>query len=141
MTTIPVAEARREADRLYGDITTCWGHIVGHSAGGHITAANLMAGTAAANTEMQAIEAGLTRFLSNVNRWGAAGNYNPTFIVNVTFWSTNLRTSAVNAAQESVRGRGNPDDVAEAIRGTLEYVKDPYNFRTFAPLPPLSKKT
>jgi hypothetical protein len=140
MTTIPLAEARREADRLYGDITTSWGHIVGHSAGGHITAANLVAGTAAGNTEWLAIEAGLTRFLANVNRWGATGNYNPTFIVNITFWSTNLRTSAANAAQESVRGRGNPDDVAEAIRGTLEYVKDPYNFRTFAPLPPLGRK-
>ena len=140
MATIPVAEARREADRLYGDITTTWVHIVDHSAGGHITGANLVAGTNAANTAMQAVEAGLTRFIGNVNRWGAAGNYNVTFIVNVTFWSTNLRSSAVNAAQESLHGRGNPDDVAEAIRGTLEYVRDPYNFRTFAVLPPLSKR-
>jgi len=140
MATIPVAEAKREADRLYGDITTGWGHIVAHSAGGHITSSNLVAGTNAANTEWLAIEAGLTRFTGNVNRWGAAGNYNPTFIVNITFWSTNLRTSLITAAQDTQRGRGNPDEVAEALRGTLEYVKDPYNFRTFAPLLPLGRK-
>ena len=56
-------------------------------------------------------------------------------------WREDIEQNSDCGEQGANENEKAPGVVTEAIRGTLEYVRDPYNFRTFAVLPPLSKRT
>ena len=66
---------------------------------------------------------------------GVQQNYNVQFVTNVQYWSNNLAVQVTSAAENCER-QGNPpaEDVLEAIRGTFNYILDPYNFGTYAEL-------
>jgi hypothetical protein len=129
-------EAQTAAAALHGSVTAVWGHIVGAAGGGPMTPANLHAGSRAANAAMGTVEHHLRTFIANIARWGVQGNYNVQYVAGVQFWSENLATQVLSAARSSEQPGGPPAaDVLESIRGTLNFVRDPYNFGTFAELP------
>lgn len=130
-------EARSAADALYKTTTATWMHIVGPAGGGVVDHANLVATTRGANALFSEIETHLRTFIANIDRWGVRQNYNVQFVVNVTYWSENLAEQVIGAA-ESANAQGQPPagKIQEAIRGTLNFVRDPYNFGVFPELQP-----
>jgi hypothetical protein len=131
-----LAEAKGEANRLYRNVTALWGHLTNTPNGGPMTAANLVAGVNNPNTQTRLIEiqGDLARVRPNLVRWGALKDYNPQFVNNVVFWSVNLQSEITRAANKP--GGRSPTEVLELIRGTLNFVIDPYNFEVFVKLTP-----
>jgi hypothetical protein len=100
-----------------------------------MTPRNLVAGTRAANNDMLSWEQHLRVFLTNIARWGVQQNYNVQFVTNVEYWSNNLAVQVTSAAENCERqGMPPAEEVLEAIRGTFNFLLDPYNFGTFAEL-------
>lgn len=131
-------EARTAAEALYATTTNAWTRMHALPAGaGGMTPANLVAGAHGANALFSEIEQHLRTFLANIDRWGVRQNYNVQFVVNVTYWSDNLAEQVVVAA-ESAQAQGQPpaNEVLEGVRGTLNFLRDPYNFGTFPELQP-----
>lgn len=130
-------EARTAADELYKATRATWMHVVGPAGGGAVSHANLAASVRGANEQFSEIEAHLRTFLANIDRWGVRQNYNVQFVVNVTYWSDNLAEQVIGAA-ENAAAQGQPPagEIQEAIRGTLNFVRDPYNFGVFPELQP-----
>jgi hypothetical protein len=130
-------EARTAADALYKTTTTTWGHMLGAAGGGAVSYANLVASTHEANAMWATIEMHLRTFLANIDRWGVRQNYNAQFVVNVTYWSDNLAEQVIGAAENANAQRQPPaGEILEGIRGTLNFLRDPYNFGVFPELPP-----
>lgn len=133
-------EARTAADTLYESMTWAWGHLLASVPDdGPFTSHNLAAGVRAANDDMSALEGHLRTFLTNIDRWNVRRNYNVQFVVNVTYWSDNLASQAHAAADQSLRQGVPAAEVLEAMRNTFNYLRDPYNFGTFAELLPHGK--
>ena len=130
-----LTEARTAANALHHTATVTWGHIVNAAPAGPMTAHHLVAGTRAANNDMLAWEQHLRVFLANIARWGVQQNYNVQFVTNVQYWSNNLAVQVISAAENCERQGVPPaEDVLKAIRGTFNFILDPYNFGTFAEL-------
>jgi len=133
--TQALREARTAADALYRTATATWGHVVNAADGDAMTPRNLVAGTRAANNDMLSWEQHLRVFLTNIARWGVQQNYNVQFVTNVEYWSNNLAVQVTSAAENCERqGMPPAEEVLEAIRGTFNFLLDPYNFGTFAEL-------
>ncbi len=111
--------------------------MVGAGGGGAVNHVNLMAAAHGANALFLELETHLRTFIANIDRWGARQNYNLQFVVNVTYWSDNLAEQVVGAAA-SANAQGQPpaSEVLEGIRGTLNFLRDPYNFGVFPELQP-----
>lgn len=131
-------EARTAADALYATTTKTWTrlHLI-PAGGGALSHANLVASVRGANALLLEIETHLRTFLANIDRWGVRQNYNVQFVVNVTYWSDNLAEQVIGAAENaSAQGQPPASDILEGTRGTLNFLRDPYNFGVFPELQP-----
>lgn len=137
------AVAKLKGDALYEHLHMSWSHITGAAQGGPTTMENLAAGVQGANNQLSSVENALKEALRAIIEWGAARDYKARYLEDVGYWSINLRieirvaVSTSRPARNTLRlsGKRTPDDILEDIRGTLNYVRDPYHLEYFRPLP------